>query len=823
MTPALRSSRLVVIVTLLLVALTFAAARWRAHSTAAAFPRETREHVVDDVARIRQEIVSEEAGLDASADRLEALLSSPRTKPPSRAELFAMLQPEASKRGRGARILQNGVPVAWWGEDLRANAARTYQFDVTNLYITRTRNAEPYVIETYQRIPNDVDAQSPLHPDTRWIDAAAFHGGFLRQEPGTFRHLIARKADSALWIDLRPRQQTDVLEQIDDDGRNVAFLLLTIGAVALIVIHRRNPLLTIVLIVAARAALLGLQVADDPLHIFNYDLYASRLLGPLSKSPFDLMMTAAALFGIVGALRRIVPSIPLLLRGAIAVAAGFGFVALAKNLTNNSRISSIPEHILPASLAQAVLLAALLLFCFTVLRLTRHEGPIRRTLVAVAILVVPAFLLAYALGDVAYVYPLIAVLIALAFQPLTPHATARLFTAAILAVLIVFGPVQLFERAGARKFLADTYAPLVAGESGQLRTMIEDTLHKEFTSTDLSTILPDDYRHMNLEDLAYALWLRSNLSRWRVPAVITVVDDFTGRTISRFGVGLPQFDERAEAVGREVLQLGRLKRVLLHHDFDVTAWGTTIAHGSVHVVNPAEIGATAAADVYRDFFEANQEDANIGLHAQPEPTVYDAEGNIQGGAPLRLPHSPAAYFAQMKTGSGRWVGGLRGENIYLRRTENALFAFPLQTVTISEQVRRAGGVAIWAVAAALLIIVFRSIPSLLELARRVPRALDFRTRTSLYVSAVVILPLLVFVLFVRAYLSNRLGTEYFERGQTALNTGQRIVEDYLNAPPANDQRPEQVLDDEILSWLARVIGHDLHLYRGEQLVASSRR
>ncbi|MBV9496546.1 MAG: HAMP domain-containing protein, partial [Acidobacteria bacterium] len=80
-----------------------------------------------------------------------------------------------------------------------------------------------------------------------------------------------------------------------------------------------------------------------------------------------------------------------------------------------------------------------------------------------------------------------------------------------------------------------------------------------------------------------------------------------------------------------------------------------------------------------------------------------------------------------------------------------------------------------------------------------------------------------FVLFVRAYLSNRLATESFERGQTALNTGQRIVEDYLNAWRDEQQRPEQVLDDTILSWLARVIGHDLHLYRGEQLVASSRR
>jgi hypothetical protein len=76
------------------------------------------------------------------------------------------------------------------------------------------------------------------------------------------------------------------------------------------------------------------------------------------------------------------------------------------------------------------------------------------------------------------------------------------------------------------------------------------------------------------------------------------------------------------------------------------------------------------------------------------------------------------------------------------------------------------------------------------------------------------------VLFVRAYLATRLETEYIEKGQTALNTAQRVIEDYIGSQSA---APEQVLDDEIFAWLARVIGHDLHLYRGERLMASSRR
>ncbi|MDP9361108.1 MAG: ATP-binding protein, partial [Acidobacteriota bacterium] len=63
---------------------------------------------------------------------------------------------------------------------------------------------------------------------------------------------------------------------------------------------------------------------------------------------------------------------------------------------------------------------------------------------------------------------------------------------------------------------------------------------------------------------------------------------------------------------------------------------------------------------------------------------------------------------------------------------------------------------------------------------------------------------------------------YLDRGQTALNAAERVIEDYL-ASTTSTAHPEQVLDDDVLSWLARVIGHDLHLYRDNTLIASSRR
>ncbi|MEO8036898.1 MAG: HAMP domain-containing protein, partial [Acidobacteriota bacterium] len=217
-------------------------------------------------------------------------------------------------------------------------------------------------------------------------------------------------------------------------------------------------------------------------------------------------------------------------------------------------------------------------------------------------------------------------------------------------------------------------------------------------------------------------------------------------------------------------------------------------------------------------------DTATGLRAQPEPVVYERDGRAHGGATFRLPQNPIWYFARLKPGHGTWVEQIDGAGtaIYLRRTENALYGFPLQLATVARQVRRAGGVAIWAIAAMLAVLIARSSPVIATVLRRSPRNLDFRTRTSLYLTAVVVIPLMLFVLFVRAYLASRLEAEYVGRGQTALNAGQRVIEDYL-ASTTTSATPEQILDDEILSWLARVIGHDLHLYRGEQLIASSRR
>ena len=773
-------------------------------------------HVDREVTHVRRTIAKTEHELDLTAAEIDAATRGQT----SRGALFHALRRFVNAPGRGARILRNGDVTAWWGEDLRVSGTDSYQFDTTDLYVIRTHGD----VQTWARIGNVSREHTLLDLDDDWLSAIKFHAGKLQQQPGARRYIVERHPDATLFVDMMPRTKREVLDAASSDGDDIAALLIALGGLSLIVLtyrRRGGPWIAIGLIVAVRIALLRVSVDSDPLHIFGFDVFGSKILGPFSRSPVDLILTAGAVLAIVAIATRLFSRWTPIVHAFVSMIAAAGFVELARNLVANSRISSMPDHIAPSSTAQALLLGAMVLFAFTLLQVTRHYGTLRHTIVALAIVAVPAIAAAMTLGPIsgiAFLYVAAAVAASLLLHALTAKVSLRMLGCALLTAIIVWAPVQRFERESARRFVASTYAPFVIGESGQLRGMIEDTLGNEFSNAELSAILPDDYTRMNLDDLAWALWLQSDLSRWRIPAVITI-NDAEGKPISRFGVGLPQFSERNSQVGREILQVGSLTRVLIHHDFTVTAYGRPIARGSVHVVNPADPGATSFADAYRDFFEAANEDVTTGLHAQREPVVYDANGSAHGNG-IRLPQSPMWYFAHLKPGAGTWAEERNGTAIYVRRADNALYAFPVDVPTAGEQFRRAGGVAIWAIALTLIAMTIRAMPLIVD-RLRTPRAFDFRTRTSVYLTLVVIVPLLVFVLFVRAYLASRLEADYVDRGQTALTAAQRVIEDYVASTTST--RPEQILDDEILSWLARVVGHDLHVYKNEQLFASSRR
>src|SRR5205823_2349617 len=534
-----------------LAALAELATLYRVRVVSNSFAPRADVHLGREVERLRRDIGRDENELDAAAQRVTRELSANPNA--SRAQMFATLR-ALHGASRGMRVLApNGNPVAWWGQELRVSGAATYLFDATSLYITKSVSTPRFTVQAFERVPNETKRHSLWDPDDDWLVSSMFHAGALRQENGARRYVVAQRQDATLYVDVVPRTRAAIVDSARHDGHDVAGLLIAIGAIVVLAMWGTGksacpPLISVVVILVARAAMLPFTLDEDPTHVFGFDVYASRILGPFTKSPFDLLLTAAAVLAIAVAAARVLPAI---VRALLALAGALGFAILASNLVDNSRISSLPDHIVPASLAQAVILAALLLFGLALLKMTGDGG--RGTAVAIGIVIGGAALIAVPLDLVkrnAFLAIAAAFAIAFAVQLLTTRRSLRLLASALLLVLVVWWPMQAYERASARKFIADTYAPLVVGEGGQLRTMIEDTLQNQFSQADLSTILPDHFSRMNLEDLAYALWLRSDLSKWRVPAVITI-RDVLDHPLSRFGVGLPQFSERGTQQGQE--------------------------------------------------------------------------------------------------------------------------------------------------------------------------------------------------------------------------------------------------------------------------------
>ncbi|MGK2857131.1 MAG: ATP-binding protein, partial [Thermoanaerobaculia bacterium] len=674
-----------------------------------------------------------------------------------------------------------------------------------------------------------------------WISTSAFNDGSTPLPRGSRRFRLGN--ERKLYIDLAPESKSVVLAQVRARGRSVAAVIATL-ALALLALslvrgagspNTAGAIGAATAVAAARVALLGVRGggADDP--VFGFAAFGSRFAGHFTGSPFDLAATALALFVIVFILARLArassnratAALPLIL----AVPAAVAFQRLVANITANARVTPLPEELIPSGAAQMLLFLSIVVLGWTLIQLTRSRlGGIWLALAAA--LPALAAIVALALGGQAGGRPLAFVFGALAIATLASGGTAseiggRVVRALLVAPLVYF-PLAIDENAGARRFVADSYAPLVIGESGQTRARVRDLLDREFSVIDLESVLPASIESTDLTDLAVALWLRSDLSRITIPSVITI-NAADGTLLSQFGVGLPQLPNREGTGVSETLTVGSTSHELLTYEFGLDTSAGRFAEGSIHVLNPSDPAAATFRDAYRELYvapalatRASQRPADLSraFRASAPPVIFLASGEISGTPAFELPQTAAALFERIGPSEERWVSSRDGKyDVYLRRVGPMLYAFAIEKQTSDEHLRRAGTVAAWSLLFALTLVAIQQLRSQLRNGS-LRDGLGFQARTSLWVAIMVALPLLAFVLFVRTYLGASLERQYLDRGQAALNTAQRVIEDYIESAQAT---PEQLLDDSILVWLGRVVGHDLHLFRDDEVIASSRR
>ncbi len=802
----------------------------------ASFDERVTRHLETRAALTGSRLATERDELGEAAERIVLLIKEDAGS--DRRALFEVLEGEIGHRSNwGAAIVaDDGTPLAWWGDELQSENLGPVSFSATTVSLVASRVVETGSLRDTVIVRSRF-SNAGMDPHARiagskspWVERSRFVGPGAPPSPTARRIEIA--SVPGLSVEFVPSSRSRVIEAAAKRFRAGGLSFVVVGLIFALALRPAAPRRTlnrfvvpVAGIVAIRHLLLEVSPGRDSA-FFGFEIFGSRVIGRYSESPWQLLLTSVAAFMVIWLLVREVAERRRVwhvwLVAPFSVFCGLGWLSLLESIELNSAVSPVPDHLVSSSLVQVSITLSLLIIAWGILQLTRIELT-RSEAFGVVFAISVGFAMACLGADVATRVSLtwiVTTLVAAFFLARTPLVSARL-SRALMAAILIYPVVSALEDQSRRGFIEEIYAPLVIGERGQIQGRIRDTLDREFRSVDLDEFLPASIESTDLTDLAYAIWLESDLSKLGIPVAIRIEGE---EFAAAFGVGLPQLPRNEVSGGPETLRIGSLVRELIHFDFDVEAGGSTVGLGSIHILNPSDPAARSFGDAFRELYvnaldEGYPARTNRLLRPVPAPVILDDAGVVSGRRDVEIPEAPARFLDSEEAEAGLWVPVADGTIAYVRRSAGMLYVFPFDGKTTADHFRRAGVVAVWSLACLLIWLLFTDLPAAFREVRQ--RGLGFQARTSFYLAGVIVVPLVVFVVFIGAYLSKGLERQVLEQGQSALNTAQRVVEDYLES--TEGMSPEEALDDSILVWLARVVGHDLHLFSDDRVVASSRR
>lgn len=365
-----------------------------------------------------------------------------------------------------------------------------------------------------------------------------------------------------------------------------------------------------------------------------------------------------------------------------------------------------------------------------------------------------------------------------------------------------------------------------------------------FTGLDADRILPEGLPRTEEDDLAYVLWRGSPLAR--LDAISALVIERPGSRPSSFAYGLPLTDDLdldlaparwsglAPPAWRDERLEGR---------YPLLEKGQAVGEIRFWMVPRPGFGAGKAApgDLAAALLRGGPARSRRGpggrAESDPAAVLYSPAGEILA-SPWReatpalervravIAHGDrSAAAASGSEGVGTISTPEGRARVMLRESGGAavaLFARELAPLSALERVGVHAAGALFA-AAALLVAGF-----LLALPRATARDLlarmtrSYANRLILLFSVLLVVPLVLLYALLSGTLESRVAREQRSAAEAALSSAQRVLGEYvLTLEPGFGL--ETAIDDEILVWLSRVIGHDISLYWGSEVYASSKR
>ncbi len=580
----------------------------------------------------------------------------------------------------------------------------------------------------------------------------------------------------------------------------------------------RQPWQVALAVVGARAffAFLGPPLPAPGSPLLSSDVYASPLLGLFSRSPLDLLMTAAsalavALCALTAARRRPAVLRPLALAGAMA-AAVLTLVAAGGLVLDTVACSLLDLEVVtlvPPSQAHAVLQLALLAW-----------------VLAGLVAVTAAF-------RAAGVWP--RALAALDARPAGARAGAFLALVALAGGLLHPTLVLLGQRRLQRRLVAE-HAPLVLRQP-EFRDFVLDETRKRIDSLRILGEMPTGRARPGIEEMAFAVWTATDLAARGFSSAIEI-QDANGAVISRFALNLPSLSSRPLPANErwdvtpERSSLASTARTVRHARRLLTEEGQV--RGAVHVY--------VADDFWNLPFLRTSDPYSLLFRPAPRAPVrqdplvliaYGRGGDVTFSSVERTPPLPTALAANLQPeGPGEWtVLSVDGQEhqAYLFAGQDAVYVLAHPRVSwgrrAADLVEAVAAFTLVALCGLVVAIVVRTVLrkrelSLTSMAAAVQKRFALRLFVAFTVLAVA--PVVVLEVVVRKFVADRLWEEANKHALERVSVARKAVEDFVFFQRGEPAGAEPVTDAALV-WVASLIRNDLAVFERGRLAASSKR
>jgi signal transduction histidine kinase len=574
-------------------------------------------------------------------------------------------------------------------------------------------------------------------------------------------------------------------------------------------------------------------------------------LGPLTRSPADIFLTALTVFAAVGcALFVFRPrtrperswtsglTIPLLL---LASGATWGLLLLGRSFVSrlvfHSNLNLLEFSLHPSFLLlhtalwlslMSLVLAAIALVRF-IARRARDARPLRIALLAVP---VPAFGLGLRaaglrLPGAALLSVLTIVVLGLAWKPDLARRIGVLAGSLAVVSAFLFAVLVQESRSRDRSLMEGLVKNVVMTQEHWAAFFAQESLPElDGRQRDIRTFL----RRPEVPNFAHDLWEKTLLARFNWYSGIEVLGP-DGLTLSSFALNIPMILGRDlpfppspawRVVRHRVPYFGKVKEFLIgYRDWyeGETRLGRTLV---IVLLDDELLPFLYSANPYFELLRLNPL-PSLG-DTEFAVVVYDLDGRVlfnprrlSAGLPER------ARIALAAGGSPRWTvlaDRSRTYDAHVFLHEDRLYALCLP---------RPGFISL-VVAAIRLFLLSAALTALAALAIALglgwlhPRNpfRSFSTRVFASFAVVAFVPLLLVSLFTRGFFDRIFSQFYLSKAETYAHTARSIMEDFLSLRTDEEGGPE-ALPEDMVYWIGATIGNDITLYRDGHVLASSRR